>query len=306
MAPQTEIPVIGCQRFGHFGVFRIWTNWRRKNTEGLPGLMMFLWAICGVPFGAYSIIQNFNMPIQVQPQCFMALSLTSWVQILIYGSKMPTWKGVTIGLVTAAIFAGVEAALIIKLRPLYDQGHEGPVMAVGIVASVLLACGIIPPYFEMYKRRGRLAGINFMFLTMDWLGAFFSLMALAVQNTFDVLGGVIYIVCAFLEIGMFVSHGIWLLRSRTLRKEAKAEGKTYDEILAERVAVEGDSYPFAERELPQVLTMAWWAGKFNTLILRRTPTKKSDEEDNSCSESPATVADAAKHPTAGVEKETAV
>ena len=124
--------------------------------------MMFLWAICGVPFGAYSIIQNFNVPIQVQPQCFMALSLTSWVQILVYGSKWPAWKGITLGLVTAAIFAGVEAALIVKLRPLYDRGHEGPVIAVGIVASVLLAAGIIPPYFEMYKRRGRLAGINFV------------------------------------------------------------------------------------------------------------------------------------------------
>ena len=104
---------------------------------------------------------------------------------------------------------------------------------------------------------------------------------------------------------MFVTHGIWLLRSRKLRKEAKAEGKTYDEILAERVAVEGDAYPFAERELPPVLTGTWWASKINTLILRRTPTKPSDEEDTSCSESPATMAGVAKRPTADVEKETA-
>lgn len=33
----------------------------------------------------YAIVQNFNIPIQVQPQCFMALCLVSWVQILIYG-----------------------------------------------------------------------------------------------------------------------------------------------------------------------------------------------------------------------------
>ena len=46
--------------------------------------MMFLWAACGVPFGAYAIIQNFNIPIQVQPQCFMVLSIVSWVQILMY------------------------------------------------------------------------------------------------------------------------------------------------------------------------------------------------------------------------------
>lgn len=46
--------------------------------------MMFLWAACGVPFGAYAVIQNFNIPLQVQPQCFALLSVVSWVQILLY------------------------------------------------------------------------------------------------------------------------------------------------------------------------------------------------------------------------------
>jgi hypothetical protein len=83
---------------------QIWTNWRTKATEGLPGSMMFLWALCkfgpcsnthlcplanmdlqgGVPFGAYGIIQNWNIPIQIQPQVFMCLCLTAWVQTLIY------------------------------------------------------------------------------------------------------------------------------------------------------------------------------------------------------------------------------
>lgn len=38
----------------------------------------------GVPFGVYAIIQNFNIPIQVQPQCFGVLSIVAWVQILMY------------------------------------------------------------------------------------------------------------------------------------------------------------------------------------------------------------------------------
>jgi hypothetical protein len=68
---------------------------------------MFLWALCkflvvrtsaapvasrvwpdhtagGLPFGVYAIAQNFNIPLQVQPQVFMALCLVSWVQILLY------------------------------------------------------------------------------------------------------------------------------------------------------------------------------------------------------------------------------
>lgn len=32
----------------------------------------------------YSISQNFNIPLQVQPQVFMALCLVSWAQILLY------------------------------------------------------------------------------------------------------------------------------------------------------------------------------------------------------------------------------
>lgn len=46
--------------------------------------MMFLWALCGVPFGVYAIVQNFNIPIQIQPQCFYVLCLTCWAQSLLY------------------------------------------------------------------------------------------------------------------------------------------------------------------------------------------------------------------------------
>lgn len=48
-------------------------------------LMLIKSSTGGVPFGTYSIVQNFNIPIQVQPQVFMVLCLASWTQILIYG-----------------------------------------------------------------------------------------------------------------------------------------------------------------------------------------------------------------------------
>ncbi len=51
-------------------------------------------------------------------------------------------------------------------------------IVVGVVAAILLAAGLLPPYWEIYIRRGRVIGINWIFLTMDWCGAFFSLMAL--------------------------------------------------------------------------------------------------------------------------------
>lgn len=201
MAPQTSIPVTA-NILGTIGtVFwcvqllpQIYYNWKQKKTDGLPGLMMFLWAISAVPFGVYAVVQNFNVPIQIQPQVFCALSLVSWAQILTYNNGYAPWKASVLATVIATGFAGVELLLILTLRPLYDRGVSWPIMIVGIAAAILLAAGLLPPYFELWKRKGRVVGINFVFLTVDWLGAFFSLMGVVTQQTFDPLGGCLFIV----------------------------------------------------------------------------------------------------------------
>ncbi|KAL8788597.1 MAG: hypothetical protein Q9195_007241 [Heterodermia aff. obscurata] len=212
MAPQTTIP-LPANIFSSIGtvfwciqlVPQIWFNWRQKRTDGLPGLMMFLWAISAVPFGVYAIIQNFAIPIQIQPQIFGALSLVTWAQILIYNNGYSTIRASTLVTVIAALFGGAEILLILTLRPLYNRGVEWPVMTVGVVAATLLAAGLLPPYFEMWKRKGRV-------------------------ETFDPLGGCLFIVCILIEGGIFASHGIWLIRTRKLRKEAKLACKSFDDL----------------------------------------------------------------------------
>ncbi|KAI0547037.1 PQ loop repeat-domain-containing protein [Xylaria curta] len=254
MAPQGDIPVaasvlgtIGTVPWSVQLIPQAWTNWRTKTTEGFPAIMMFLWAISGVPTGIYAIVQNFNIPLQVQPQIFMSLCLINWGQILLYSYKWPLWKVLVVAIGTAAIFAGVEAALIITLRPVYGAGNEIPIIVIGVVAAVFLATGLLPPYGEAWKRRGRVIGINFVFLTMDFLGALFSLLSLVAQRTFDILGGVMYIVCIVLEIGIFASHLIWLFRTRRIRKAAKLDEKTFDDVLAEHER-RGIPFKFAERK----------------------------------------------------------
>lgn len=118
----------------------------------------------------------------------------------------------------------------------------------GVVASILLAVGLLPPYVEIWRRRGRVIGINWIFLTIDWMGAFFSLMALVAQNTFDILGGVLYILCIFIEGGIFISHLIWRFRTRKIRAQAKEDGKTFEDI-AEECRRENVQFRFAEREV---------------------------------------------------------
>ena len=134
------------------------------------------------------------MPIQIQPQIFCLLSLVTWGQILHYNGGWPAWKATLISAATAATFGGVELVLILTLRPLYLRGIAWPLMMVGIIAAILLAAGLLPPYAELWKRGGRVVGIHWGFLTIDWLGAFFSLMGVIAQNTFDPLGGCLFIV----------------------------------------------------------------------------------------------------------------
>ncbi|PUU74130.1 PQ loop repeat-domain-containing protein [Tuber borchii] len=212
---------------------QIWYNYKNKSTEGLPAIMMLVWGFAGVPFGAYAVIQltqsftkNLNIPIQIQPQCFASLSLISWAQCLHYSSGWAIWSSSLLALGVAAACAGAEVALILTLRPIYDRGIEWPMLIVGITASILLAAGLIPPYFEIWKRRGRVVGIDFVFLSIDWFGALFSIMSLVAQHTFDYLGGVLYLVVILLESGIFISHWVWLFRTRKQRKAEKEADAT--------------------------------------------------------------------------------
>ncbi|KAL0258224.1 hypothetical protein SLS55_007397 [Diplodia seriata] len=87
-------------------------------------------------------------------------------------------------------------------------------------------------YWEQWKRDGRAKDISFLFLTTDFAGATFSLIALVVQQTFDYLGGVLYIVCMVLEIGIVVWHLSWMYRNRRTLKAAKRIGMSYDQYVS--------------------------------------------------------------------------
>lgn len=130
----------------------------------LLALFPFLWLAnlhpAGVPFGVYAIVQNLNIPIQVQAQVFTSLSLVSWAQCLHYAHGWKPWSSTVVALSTGILYGGVEAALILTLRPLYEHGTEWPMILIGVIASILLAGGLLPPYFEIWKRKGRVVGIG--------------------------------------------------------------------------------------------------------------------------------------------------
>ena len=182
-------------------------NYRAKNCEGLPPLMMFLWAASGVPFSIYFIATDGSIPLRIQPQLFTFFCTTLYYPPKkVSRTRLVTFVGAFI-----AISIGLEVGFILWLRPLYRRGIEWPMLIIGIVASILLAIGLIPPYFELAKRQGRVIGINFVFLTLDSLGALFSLLSIVV-GTMDIMSIVLYAIVLALEVGIFASHFIWWLR----------------------------------------------------------------------------------------------
>lgn len=202
---------------------QIYHNWKRKDCTGVPPHMMFLWVISGIPFAIFFLILNTNIILQVQPHLFTFFCGVGFVQSCYYPPvNMNKWKIFIITIAIILVDIGSEIGFVLWLRPLYAQGIKWPAMIFGILASVLLAIGLLPPYFELAKRQGEVVGINFVFLTLDSLGAYFSIASVCVGEM-DILSIILYAVIAVLELGIFLSHIIWLCRFKWLGNEEKLQ-----------------------------------------------------------------------------------
>lgn len=205
-------------------------NYRRKNCEGLPPIMLFLWAACGVPFSIYLCSTNSAIALQVQPQLFTFLCFVTWMQSLYYPPIQISKKKIyTLGAIFLVVSLALELAFIIPLKHLYmTKNVQWPPIIFGAIASALLALGLIPPYFELAKRQGRVVGINFIFLLMDFSGAVFSALSVAVGGEVDIMGVVLYGIVGVLELGIFISQGIWLLRFKVFARGSVDDAELQD------------------------------------------------------------------------------
>lgn len=199
-------------------------NYKVKECLGLPPLMMFLWASSGVPFSIYFFATDGSVPLRVQPQLFTFFCLLTWAQTLYYPPVQIHWTrfiGYVGGFVAVAV--GLEVGFIVWLRPLHRRGETWPTLIIGIIASVLLVLGLLPPYLELWKRKGRVVGINFIFLAMDSSGALFSLLSIVVGNM-DIMSIVLYAVVLAMEVGIFTCQTVWYLSGgRSIIQKEKEE-----------------------------------------------------------------------------------
>lgn len=91
-------------------------NYRRHGTDGLSAVMMFSWAIAGVPFGIYTIAQSLNIPLQIQPNLFVILALICCAQCMYYDRDWSLKKCIWAVTATSVIFGGIEAGIILGIR----------------------------------------------------------------------------------------------------------------------------------------------------------------------------------------------
>lgn len=178
-----------------------------------------LWALSGIPFALYALLQNLNLPLQIQPQIFTLLSLVTFAQVLHYTHHYRPVTAILIILTLAAGFAALETGLILHLRPRYNAKS---VLVIGVVAAVMLTAGLLPPYWEMWKRGGEVKGINWVFLGLDASGAVLSLASVGCEKVWDPLAAAMYAGVLGLEVGIFTAGAVWWgrewLRKRRGRK----------------------------------------------------------------------------------------
>lgn len=195
MAPQASIP-LAANVLGSIGTVlwciqllpQIWHSYRTKNVEGLPATMVLLWSLSSLPFGVYAISQRFNIPLQVQPQCFGLFCMVSWGQCMYYGRHWKAWQSTLACATMLAINGVLQVVFVLVIRGPYSRGVSWPVTTMGILATIALLSGYVPIPFELIKRRGRVVGVDFWFLLLDSSGAFFSLMSLGQSEAYPSQG----------------------------------------------------------------------------------------------------------------------
>ena len=172
---------------------------------------MMLWAWAGVPLGVYTIVGQFNIALQIQPQMLAFLSLITWIQCYYYEHRWSVAKALAVVLPIGSAMAGIEVGLIFALRKGKQRGVEWPVTLMAVLAAVFLALGVLRHYWDIYQHR-TVRGISFFFVGLDAMGDLTSILSVLFQPTLDVLGLIIYGVELTLWIGIFACGGYYNLR----------------------------------------------------------------------------------------------
>lgn len=237
---------------------QLWRNYRNKDCTGVPLMMMFFWFMLGVPFCIYFSVVKCPMGVRIQPPIFMFCLAITCYQVMYYPPvNLGFWKASGVILAVIVVGSGTMTGAIIPMLREYDSrgkdNHWGAIIGVGVLATVMLIGGLVPPYLDLFKNRGRVVGVNFLFLAIDCIGAICSatsvgLLSMDPPYHIDIMGIVMYGSVMAMELGLFACQGVWLLRFRTLgtdsdSSKSDAESQTPVEAGSSATAIRLYSLP---------------------------------------------------------------
>ena len=101
-----------------------------------------------------------------------------------------------LAIVVGIALGGLEVLLVFVIRGPYNRRVAWPVSLLGILSAILWVAAYVGVPFEIMKRRGRVVGIDFTILTLDFLGAFFSLLLVGMSAS-SVENSSHHIVCIY-------------------------------------------------------------------------------------------------------------
>ncbi|XP_006461926.1 hypothetical protein AGABI2DRAFT_205959 [Agaricus bisporus var. bisporus H97] len=200
---------------------QVWKIFREKKTDGLSPWLMLIWGTSSAFLGVYAILQHLNIPLQVQPQLFGFLALTNWGQCLYYSPSRQNKKRMTVLLIvgTMILVGALEVLLVFVSRPAYERGITAPAQLFGVLSVVGIGSGLLPQYWEIYKRK-EVKGISYLFLSVDMLGGLLNDLSLVFAKEFDGLAAASYTLVIVMNSVVLISAAI--LNPRARRRRAMA------------------------------------------------------------------------------------
>ncbi|KAK7056318.1 hypothetical protein VNI00_002871 [Paramarasmius palmivorus] len=184
---------------------QIWKSYRTKSTEGLSEWTMLGFGIAGGVLGTYTVVQNINIPLIMQPQLFGSLALISWSQY--YGHRRSFSASFSLFAIAMVLVGGFEIGMVYAIRePYYDHSPkaETAMRFFGIFSIILIAASLFPQYYEIWKYK-EVIGISVSFMLIDAFGGLVSALSLAFKPKFDVLAGVNYILVIVMDMVIVVA-----------------------------------------------------------------------------------------------------
>lgn len=148
------------------------------------------------------------------------------LQCLYYGRRWPAKTSFLAALGIMVVAAAFEVGMVFAIRPSYRKGLSSGQIGTrffGIFFSVLLAIGLLPEYYEIYKHR-EVVGISLTFMIIDAMGGVFSDLSLIfAEGKFDVIAAVGYTLVFAMDMVVVVAALILNPLARRKRNRMVAE-----------------------------------------------------------------------------------